>query len=68
MSTNISSTIPSELLSKIDSDRGDVPRSRFIKRLLEKAFKAENQSLNNEKMMSVDQSFEAKDQQTMTTR
>ncbi|ALI35563.1 hypothetical protein NMY3_01359 [Candidatus Nitrosocosmicus oleophilus] len=41
MIKNISFTIPSELLRKIDSDRGDVPRSRFIIRLLEKAFKAE---------------------------
>ncbi len=68
MITTISFTITSELLRKIDSDRGDVPRSRFIMRLLEKAFKSEHISLNNENMMPVDQSFEAKDQQTMTIR
>ncbi len=68
MTTNISFTIPSELLRKIDNDRGDVPRSRFIMRLLEKAFKSESISLNNENTMPVDQSFEAKDQQTMTIR
>ena len=30
--------LPDKLVKKIDKDRGDVPRSRFILRLLEKAY------------------------------
>jgi metal-responsive CopG/Arc/MetJ family transcriptional regulator len=31
-------SIPTELLYKIDAERGDVSRSRFLLRLLEKAY------------------------------
>jgi metal-responsive CopG/Arc/MetJ family transcriptional regulator len=41
MLTNISCTIPMELLKKIDDYRGDVPRSRFIIRLMEMALSDE---------------------------
>lgn len=35
-STGIS--LPSELLKKIDTERGDISRSRFLLRLIEKAY------------------------------
>lgn len=41
MITSISLTIPLELLKKIDGRRGDVPRSKFILRLLESGLKGE---------------------------
>jgi hypothetical protein len=31
-------SLPKEILSKIDIDRGDVPRSRYLLRLLEKIY------------------------------
>ena len=50
--TTISFTIPIELLEKIDSDRGDVPRSRFIIRLMEMALSNEkNRTTKNENMI-----------------
>jgi hypothetical protein len=32
-------SIPTELLAKIDGKRGDIPRSKFVQRLVEQAFK-----------------------------
>jgi hypothetical protein len=32
-------SIPIELMYRIDAERGDVPRSRFLLRLIEKAYK-----------------------------
>lgn len=34
-------TLPKELIQKIDSDRGDINRSRYILRLIEKAYDQE---------------------------
>ena len=31
-------SIPTDLLSKIDKDRGDISRSRFIVRIIEQAY------------------------------
>jgi hypothetical protein len=59
--TNISLTIPIELLKKIDYDRGDIPRSRFIIRLMEIALtEIKDSATKNEKdMIPVDNnSFE----------
>jgi len=36
ISTGLS--LPTELMQKIDSERGDIPRSRFLVRLLQKAY------------------------------
>jgi metal-responsive CopG/Arc/MetJ family transcriptional regulator len=33
---NTGVTLPKDLIKKVDKIRGDVPRSRFIRRLLEK--------------------------------
>jgi hypothetical protein len=35
-------SLPMNLMKKIDAERGDVPRSRFLLRLLEKTYSAEN--------------------------
>lgn len=40
ISTGLS--LPTDLMKKIDAERGDVPRSRFLLRLLEKTYSAEN--------------------------
>ena len=32
-------SLPSELLRRIDSERGDIPRSRFLLRLIEMRYK-----------------------------
>jgi hypothetical protein len=42
MSVGIS--LPEQILKKIDKDRGDVPRSRFLLRLVEHAYDAEEVS------------------------
>ncbi|MGB0025919.1 MAG: hypothetical protein WBP64_03700 [Nitrososphaeraceae archaeon] len=31
-------SLPKEIMKKIDTDRGDVPRSRFVLRILEKQY------------------------------
>jgi metal-responsive CopG/Arc/MetJ family transcriptional regulator len=38
MNHNISITIPQKVVEKIDKDRGDINRSRYILRLLERAY------------------------------
>lgn len=35
-------SLPAELLRRIDLDRGDIPRSRFLLRLLEKVYPTED--------------------------
>lgn len=58
----MSFTIPNELLRKIDSDRGDIPRSRFLLRLLEKALKSDNNSEDSAKMIPRVESIEPNNQ------
>ena len=41
MNETICVTLPEKLIQKIDSDRHDVSRSRFVLRLLEKAYNLE---------------------------
>jgi hypothetical protein len=49
-----------ELLKKIDCDRGDVPRSRFIIRLMEIALiDSKDKNAKNKDMIPADQSFHA---------
>ncbi|MPZ06067.1 MAG: hypothetical protein GEU26_06555 [Nitrososphaeraceae archaeon] len=38
MKSHISITIPERVIKKIDRDRGDINRSRYILRLLERAY------------------------------
>ena len=39
---NVTLSFPESLIKKIDSDRGDVNRSKFVLRLLEKAYQNSN--------------------------
>ena len=69
MLTNISLSISEELLNKIDKKRGDVPRSRFVNRLLELTMTGHLiRSHVGGKNLPVDNSFEAKDQQVVIAR
>ena len=56
MSTKYISTglsLPVPLMQKIDAERGDIPRSRFIFRLLEKTYGSTKEFSNPEKNRSV---------------
>ena len=45
-------SIPTELLSKIDKDRGDISRSRYIVRIIERVyFKKGESQLNTNKIL-----------------
>jgi len=35
-------SLPGELLRKIDAERGDISRSRYLLRLIERAYEAKN--------------------------
>jgi hypothetical protein len=35
-------SFPKDIISKIDAERGDIPRSRYLLRILEKAYVMEN--------------------------
>ena len=39
-SIGIGISLPTEFMEKIDTDRGDVPRSRYVLRILEKQYEA----------------------------
>ena len=62
--TNVSVSLPQEWIKDLDSRRGDVPRSRFIFRLLETSMTTYKKIELKEKRTSVDDSFSSKDQQT----
>lgn len=69
MITNVSLTITSKLLYEIDRYRGDVPRSRFVTRLLELAMKNQSdKNIRREKTIPVDNSSDARDQQLSIVR
>jgi hypothetical protein len=42
MSVSITLTFPECIVNKIDQDRGDINRSKFVLRLLEKAYELGN--------------------------
>ena len=63
----ISVTITTDLLQKIDNYRGDIPKSRFIYRLLESSLKNYVvKSIVLEKKIPVGNSFEANHQQMLS--
>ena len=64
MRINLSLSTTNENLETIDKMRGDIPRSRFILRLLETSMKTYKKIEPIERRMSVDDSFSSKDQQT----
>ena len=39
-------SLPKEIMKKIDTDRGDVPRSRYVLRILEKQYTFETKKDN----------------------
>lgn len=61
--TNVSVSIPPKWLEKIDKKRGDIPRSKFIFRLLEAVMKTEEKIALEKKTMTADNSFTSRDQQ-----
>lgn len=61
MLRNISLTIPMETLKTIDDNRGDIPRSRYILKLLNFAL-VDSKNYKSNKKIPVDQSLDAKDQ------
>ena len=48
MSVNITLTLPEKIIDKIDKERGDVNRSKYVLRLLEKAYQKQNGLIKNE--------------------
>lgn len=56
-SISIGLSLPYYILDIIDKKRADISRSRYILRLIEKDFET------SEKLIPVDNSFDAKDQQ-----
>jgi hypothetical protein len=65
--TNISIGVTLDLLKSIDKSRGDIPRSRFINRLLQLCLENEkNIDSKDKKSVSVGNSFEANHQQILS--
>ncbi len=61
MIRNISLTIPMQTLKIIDHNRGDIPRSRYILRLLNSVL-IESKNFKSNKKTPANPSFEARDQ------
>lgn len=68
MKENISFTIKSEVKEHIDILRGDIPRSRFIVRLLESYIRKHGKDEMSNKNYPVDYSFEASNQQAANAK
>lgn len=45
MIAKVTLSLPDKVVQDIDQDRGDVPRSRFVMRLIEKAYKQRGEKL-----------------------
>ena len=64
MLTNISTTISPDLLKSIDEARGEIPRSRFITRILERSLKNKRISVvDSKKSVPVGNGSKATNQQ-----
>jgi hypothetical protein len=50
------SSLPKEIMSKMDSERGDVPRSRYLLRILEKLYLGKK-SVKNSNQDPLDRGF-----------
>jgi len=68
MKENISFTIKSDVKECIDALRGDIPRSRFIVRLLESYIRKHGKDGISIKYYPVDYSFEASNQQATNAK
>jgi hypothetical protein len=42
MTINITLTLPEAIIQKIDKERGDIARSKYVLRLLERAYQRQN--------------------------
>jgi hypothetical protein len=62
MLTHISLTIPIQTLKLIDHDRGDIPRSRYVLKLLNTVL-MESKNFRSNKKIPVGQSLETTEQQ-----
>lgn len=49
-------SLPKEIMSKIDSERGDVPRSRYLLRIVEKLY-LDKKSVKNSNQDPLDRGF-----------
>lgn len=61
-------SLPKELMKSIDEKRGDISRSKFVSRLLERNFSKQVTKKNvfhNKKRISVDRQFLDEDQQVI---
>jgi metal-responsive CopG/Arc/MetJ family transcriptional regulator len=67
MSTDFGVTLPSKILQKLDDIRGDIPRSRFLLRLVERALK-EQEREGEEKLFGAHSSVGSpEERQTVAT-
>lgn len=59
MSVNVTLTLPETIIHKIDNERGDVNRSKYVLRLLERAYQEKiQQTIQKAVSQSVDRSAE----------
>jgi hypothetical protein len=49
MSLNVTLTLPESVIHKIDEERKDVNRSKYVLRLIEMAYQRRNEALRNTK-------------------
>jgi metal-responsive CopG/Arc/MetJ family transcriptional regulator len=49
-------TLPSKTLEKLDEIRGDIPRSRYLLRLVERALQEQEEKLRQQPRRSIEQS------------
>lgn len=55
-------SLPIEMMQKIENDRGDVSRSRYLLRLLEKASRIESEKLDQKMLLRTGQGHPNSDQ------
>jgi len=48
MSVNVTITLPEAVVQKIDKERGDIARSKYVLRLLERAYQRQSELLKKE--------------------
>lgn len=67
--TAISVTIKTRILNEIDNNRGDVPRSKYISKLLERVFEESKlENIANNKVFVDRNSLTATDQQRIIVK
>ena len=47
MTIKLGITLPKSIIQKIDNKRGDIPRSRYIRRAIERYFGSNNKDIDN---------------------